>query len=159
MATALGSYVTTTLLKERANIDADDTADDALIGKVCDEVNAWIEGFTGRVLGPVSAQTWYFDGSDVEHGGRLLRVERGIRTVTSLSAASETGGAYTALAATDYYPRPLEQQRAIGWPAPKIVNSNVSAYGLLPTSGFAPGTAASRGRRTSWAPMRPARRS
>ena len=134
MATALGSYVTTELLKERAEIP--DTEDDTLLGKICDEVNSWVEGFTGRVLAPVAGVTWYFDGSQTEQRGRVLRVDRGVRTVTTLKVAGSTGGDYTTLAATDYYLRPLEQDRAIGWPATRIIVSNVSTYGPFPRSGF-----------------------
>lgn len=51
MATAVGTYATTSAAKTRLGIT--DTTDDALLGTLCDQVNQWIESFTGRILAPL----------------------------------------------------------------------------------------------------------
>lgn len=51
MATAAGSYATTATAKTRLGIT--DTTDDGLIGSLCDQVNQWVESFTGRILAPL----------------------------------------------------------------------------------------------------------
>jgi hypothetical protein len=64
MATAVGSYVTTAGAKLRL-LDAGvtDSSNDALISALCDEVNQFIEGRTGRVLSPVPAYSSTFTGT------------------------------------------------------------------------------------------------
>ena len=52
------------------------------------------------------------------------------REVAELAVAQMTGGAYSVLAATDYFSRPLPQDRSPGWPATRI---ELSDY---PTSGY-----------------------
>lgn len=138
MATAVGTYVTATLVKERTDIP--DTDDDTLLGKIVDEVNQYIETMTGRVIAPQDSQTWLFDGrSDVELGGRILLVPRGVRTVTTLSIADYTGDTFTTVTSGDYFPRPAVQNRKPGWPATYIEFSDrpTGAYSCFPTSGIA----------------------
>lgn len=138
MATAVGTYVTATLLKERTDIP--DTDDDTLLGKIVDEVNQYIETMTGRVLAPQSAQTWLFDGrQDVELGGRMLAVPRGVRTVTSLSIALYTGASFAVVATADYFLRPAIQNRKPGWPATYIEFTDypTGSFSCFPTTGIA----------------------
>ena len=57
---------------------------------------------------------YYFDGT----GSRTLWVD--VRSVSELALATQTGGSYTVVPATDYFLRPLPQDRAPGWPATRI---------------------------------------
>ena len=66
---------------------------------------------------------YYFD---VDYpGGRVLWLD--VRSVTSLYTTTITGGAYTLLDPTNYFLRPLPQDREPGWPATRIELSDVSA--------------------------------
>lgn len=234
MTTAIGSYATTALVKARLS-GTFDSADDTLLGDLCDQANGYIEHFTGRVLAPrpsltsvdsdntiqtatitgsPTGGTWtltfqgvtttdiafdasaatvelalealstvgagngtvtgsvggpytieftgdlaglqqpllvaadaltggtapgvtiaivstpqdallYFDGD----GGRTLWVD--VVTVTELAVASQTGGSYTVLPATDYFLRPSSQERELGWPATRIELSDHPAGGIF----------------------------
>jgi hypothetical protein len=120
-----GGYVTSELLKLRANIG--DVVDDTLIEQVCAEVNAWIETFTGRILRPFTYTNQLFDGwgypyGDVTDYGRGLMVPNGIRSITSLEVANATGGSFVDITA-DAFMRS-------GTPATRIVLSNVPTLGV-----------------------------
>jgi hypothetical protein len=69
---------------------------------------------------------YYFDGD----GGRTLYVDH--RGIAELAIATQTGGSYTVLAATDYFSRPLPQSRDPGWPATRIELSDVGSYWYFP---------------------------
>jgi hypothetical protein len=107
MATATGSYATAAALKTRAGIS--DTADDTLIGTICDQVNQFIESETKRVLAPITSATYKFDGN----GSNKLRVTHtsdgtaigGIRAITALGIAATTGLSYDTIVSTDYFLR------------------------------------------------------
>jgi hypothetical protein len=117
MATALGSYATAALIKERAGIT--DSTDDTLLGKIADQVNMYIERETQRVLAPISGTpvlTYDGDGSN-----RLyLPVTQdedypfigGIRAITTLEIADYTNGAYSTIVSTDYFLRGKSQPGA-----------------------------------------------
>jgi len=64
---------------------------------------------------------YYFDGD----GSRTLWLD--VRAVSEVAVATQTGGSYTVLAATDYFLRPLPQDRAPGWPATRIELSDLSS--------------------------------
>lgn len=132
MASALGSYVTSTLLKARAGIP--DAEDDALLDDICEEVNSWIEAFTGRVLAPISNDTMLFDGADTEQFGARLYVPRGIRTLTTLETATETGGSYTSRTLTDFLLRPHSHEQPNGWPPIYLLVKESATR--LPQSGY-----------------------
>jgi hypothetical protein len=131
MATATGSYATTTLLKQMLlAAGATDTTDDTLLGLVCDRVNQYIETTTGRVIAPWSGTpVWTEDVQDSYV--RRLYIGRGIRTITSVELAHFTGDTYTTLAATDYFARPTSDKLQPGWPYTELYLSDI------PTSGFA----------------------
>lgn len=110
MATATGQYASPEEFKLRAGIT--DTTDDVLIAMICQEVNAYVESVTGRVLAPLSATTYTLDVH--ENVGARLLVPFGIRSLTSVELAQYTGATYETLAATDWYLRP--KTPAPGWP-------------------------------------------
>lgn len=107
MTTATGSYATAALLKTQAGIS--DTADDTLLGYICDRVNQYIERKTGRVLAPIGSATYYYDGD----GSTSLDLSQpasgeiigGIRAITTLELAYYTGGSYGTVPASNYFLR------------------------------------------------------
>jgi hypothetical protein len=64
---------------------------------------------------------YYFDGD----GGRVLYLD--VRSVSELAVATQTGGTYSVVAATDYFLRPLPQDRSPGWPATRIELSDLGS--------------------------------
>lgn len=116
MTTAIGTYATTAGLKARLfAAGVTDTADDTLMGTICDQVNGFIESKAGcgRVLAPITSATYLIDGD----GGSILYFPKGIRAITDLSLGDFTGDTRDTLATTDYLLRPLSQNRKPGWPA------------------------------------------
>ena len=128
MTTAIGAYATTALVKARLlAAGVTDTADDTLIGTIVDQVNQYIEGPQGtrRVLAPVSSAIYLFDGD----GTNCLYYAPGIRAVSLLEVADYTGGSFTTLASTEYFLRPLAQDRdSPQWPATWVYLNNMGAY-------------------------------
>ena len=124
MTTAIGSYATLALVKERLSGTFDAT-DDALLGKLCDQVNQWIEGpqGCGRVLAPQSSAVYTFDGD----GGRSLWID--VQSVSLIQIAPSTGEPLVTIPAADYILRPHAQHRAPGWPATRIELSPVATGG------------------------------
>jgi hypothetical protein len=115
MPTATGAYATTALVKSRLGIAALDTTDDTLIGTIVDQVNQFIESRhgCGRIIAPVTSATYLIDGD----GSSTLYFPAGIRAITALSVGDYTGDTRDVLASTDYFLRPLVQDRTPGWPA------------------------------------------
>jgi len=112
VTTAIGAYATTALVKARLFTTAQaaaDTADDTLIGTICDQTNQFLEGPAGmqRVLAPISSAAYLFDGD----GSNCLTYLPGIRAVTLLEIADYTGGTFATVASTEYFLRPLAQDR------------------------------------------------
>lgn len=121
MATAIGSYATTSALKARMNIG--DTTDDTVLGLICDQINAYMEGpqAMGRAVCPIASATYLFDGD----GTSVLRYPKGIRDVSLLEIAYYTNGAYSTVGATDYFLRPGPAELNPGWPFNRIELSNI----------------------------------
>lgn len=126
MTTAIGTYATAALLKARTGIS--DTTDDTLLGTICDQVNQYIETRTRRVLAPVGSATYLLDGTGCEY----FEFPRGIRAISALSIGDVTGGTRIALASTEYFLRPLEHDRLPGWPAMRVVLSDVGTRRSIP---------------------------
>jgi hypothetical protein len=126
MPTAIGAYATIAAVKSRLGIGVSDTADDPLIASIVDQVNGFIESpdGTGRVLAPISSATYLFDGD----GSDTLYVPNGVRAISAMSIGDSTGASRVAAASTDYFLRPLAQDRDPGWPATRIVLSDAGAF-------------------------------
>ena len=110
MTTAIGTYATTATVKARLLASGvTDTADDTLIGTICDQVNQFIEGPAGsqRVLAPIASAVYLFDG-DLTN---CIVYPPGIRAISLLEIADYTGGTFTTVTATEYFLRPLAQDR------------------------------------------------
>lgn len=118
------SYATPEAFKLRAGIT--DTTDDVLIGQLCDDVNAYVESVTGRVVGPLAGTAYTLDC--FEPSQRLL-VPIGVVSLTSVELAQYTGAAFETLAATDWFLRPAIP--APGWPYTELWISD------RPTGSFA----------------------
>lgn len=121
MTTAIGSYATASALKARMNIT--DTTDDTVLGLICDQVNAYIEGpqACGRVIAPIASAVYLFDGD----GSPCLRYPKGIRAVSLLEIAYYTGAAYVTLDSSQYFLRPSANDLPPGWPANRIELTNL----------------------------------
>lgn len=116
MSTATGAYATTATLKELLlAAGVTDTGDDTLLGKICDRVNAFIEGpyGCGRIIAPISSATYVLDGTGLSY----IYFPKGIRTVTALTVGDYISDTLDAVTAADILLRPLEQDRTPGWPA------------------------------------------
>lgn len=109
MATAIGTYATAAALKTLANISG--TADDTLLGLICDRVNQYIESCTKQVVAPITSTTYLYDGNGLRriflaapNDEPTLGVG-GARAVTLVEIAPYTGADFEEIAATDYTPR------------------------------------------------------
>lgn len=121
-ATAVGTYSTLALVKERLGFGTATTTDDALLQELCDQVNGWIEASTGRVIAPY-AGTFTFDGWDAAPDGMTLPVRRGIVSLASLEIASQTNDPFVSMGTADYFLQPSQPEP--GWPYFRIVLSDV----------------------------------
>jgi hypothetical protein len=141
---ATGTYVTTALLKERLDPSSQYTwaaAEDTLLGKIIAEVNQWIESFTHVVLSPITYTAATFDGFGSPRGnllnnGKALFLPYGVRSVSLLEYAPNTGADYVTLDSDFYYLRPLEQDRLPGMPADRICLSDYLSPILKFPSGY-----------------------
>lgn len=123
MATATGSYVTAALLKARLGIA--DTTDDTVLGLVCDQVNQFVESYTGRVLAPIASAVYTFNGD----GTNVLYYYRGIRSVSLVEINWFTNeGVYHTIDSRDYFllPNPTRP----GWPATRIELADIPKGGI-----------------------------
>jgi len=88
------------------------------------QVSTDILGHTGRqfVPDPLSGTKTYRIHT---RAGYVLRVPKGIRSITTLGIAVDdqptSGGTYTTATATDYYLDPPEFERDYGWPPTRII--------------------------------------
>jgi hypothetical protein len=110
VATALGSYATAAAIKSRAGIS--DANDDTLIGTIADQVNAFIEGTTQRILAPITGTPVLIYDGDGDHRLYLPKTQDatypyigGIRAITTLEIADYTAAAYETVAVGDYFLR------------------------------------------------------
>ena len=133
MTTAIGAYATAAEMKVRANIGTADTADDALIADLCDQVNMFIEGETERIFVPIGGTA----GTptrlyDIDEESSILRVPEGLRTIVTLEIAAYTAAAYETIAEADYFLRPLRPEP--GWPytAVRLSDRPVGRYYRFP---------------------------
>lgn len=132
MATATGSYATAALLKAQAGIS--DTTDDVVLGAVCDRINQFIEGYTRRVLAPIASATYVYDGNGRQQMNVTQHVAGfigGLRAVSLLEIAANTGAAYETIAAGDYFLRGVSM---LGAPFDDLWLSDLpaGAYGVFP---------------------------
>ena len=108
-----------------------DTTDDTLISEIIDEVSAWVQGYTGRKLVPEAGVTYLFD----TEAGYVLRIPRGIRSITSMGVAQtpqpDASGVYVTVPANDRLLRPLTADSPEGWPATEVRISRGALTGTV----------------------------
>jgi hypothetical protein len=124
---------TTAAVKARIGIAVADVTDDTLISELIDQVSGWVEGFTHRKLVPETAATYVFDTV----ASTALRIDRGIRTVSSMGVASthqpDSGGSYTNVPVGDVILRPKPVDSPEGWPSFEVRFSRGTRSGTLST--------------------------
>jgi hypothetical protein len=133
MPTAIGSYATASALKTRAGIS--DSTDDTLLGTICDQVNAYIERETKRVMAPINSATYLYDGDGTSElylpitgdGSKI----GGIRAITLLEVKPYTGGTFQTVTSGEYF---LRDKVHVAGPYEKLVLSDrrTSGFGYFP---------------------------
>jgi hypothetical protein len=109
-----------------------DTTDDTMLTELVEEVSDWIQLYTGRKFVPDNAATYVFDTV----AGYVLRVPRGIRSVTAMGIATlshqpDAGGTYVSLTLPGaILLRPSSGELPIGWPPTEIRLSRGAATPL-----------------------------
>jgi hypothetical protein len=103
--------------------------DDIDLDRFITAVTRVVSNYTGRqFVGDVTDGVYLFDGLGTAHvrgQGRVLVVKRGIGSVTTLEIAPATGYPYAVVNPVDYFLRPSIADRDLGWPATKIVLTDV----------------------------------
>lgn len=130
------SYATTANVKTRLGIT--DSTDDDLIDDIVSAANDYIESQTWRPVGPTTGGTAVFDATEDCLDSRTLYVRQGIRSITSITVASTTGGDDVSGTAADFLILPRSQNRKPDWPGFYVVikdsvTGDVSDFG----SGYA----------------------
>lgn len=131
--------------KQRLGIEDGDHSEDENLLQFIEQVTYDIQGYTGRQFIPDPASgdgvftfdVWPQAASDgsswVSRDGKCLHIPKGIRSITTLKVASATGATLTAV--TDFYLRPLPQDREYGWPATALYFSDVGGSYFYPGFG------------------------
>ena len=106
--------------------------DTTTISELIDQASDFIQHWTGRKLVPDNGATYTFD----TQSGYILRIPRGIQSVTTLQVNNSThqpdsGGTYTTVAASDFILRPRAQDLPGGWPALEIRISRGTLAGTI----------------------------
>lgn len=111
-------------------------ADDTLISEVIDQASSWIEHYTGRKFVAEVGATYVFDTMP----GYVLRIPRGIRTVTSMGVNNtihqpDSSGTYTTIPAADRLLRPKAADLPIDWPSTEVWLSRGTLTGTISSFG------------------------
>lgn len=108
-ATALdGATVTrvergwTNLSRLRTRLSITDTDDDTLLLDIIEAVNAELTDRVGVFLGPSTDTLRLYSGRDTVRGGYRLYIPGGIRTLTQVRTATQTGGDWTTQTLADF---------------------------------------------------------
>lgn len=137
-ATAVGTYAQLPGVKMRLGRDTSNTADDEILQKYCDQVNARMETLLRAPICPIASATYLFNGFDAVDQGRSLLVPWGVRSVSLIRVAPQTNGTFLTVASTDYVILPPAMQRQpVGAPGDRISFVDFPVSGT--TSRFYPG--------------------
>jgi len=96
-----------------------DTSADELLDDYIADITDFIRGYVGFEFLD-SATTYTFDGYSSVARSRCLPIPGGVRTISLLEVAANTGASFVSLASTDFFLRPLAQDRTPGWPATEV---------------------------------------
>ena len=125
-----GSGLICSLWDVKQELGETGTANDETLLEKIRQVGAEINLYTGRLFTrtPASGTTTYL--FDVTCAGRELHIPKGIAAVTVLEVATgtqpEAGGTYATVPAAEWWLRPVMAERDFGWPATRVVISNLS---------------------------------
>lgn len=119
--------VTLATVKARLGLGAD-TDDDALLQTFVNQTNMTIWRRIGCEIGPSQDTVRYFDGYSRSRDGYGIFIRDGVRTLTEIATASQTGGDWSVVDPDDVIYRPFSQDREPGWPAQYLFFNDVSAY-------------------------------
>ena len=97
-----------------------DTADDENFADLIELANDYIKGVTHRDFLPDYNTILTFDGSTATHGGYCFPIPRGVRSLSLVEVAATTGASFVTVPSSDYFLRPLSQERTPGWPATEV---------------------------------------
>lgn len=133
--TSLANYASIYDLKQRLSIPATDTTDDENLIQVLAWTTGWIDSYTGRTFLPdpsSGTRTYVFDGYDAVEGGRCLLIPQGIRSISSMTIATNTGAAGQSIPTPDLFIRPNVQERVPGWPGTEIWMTDIPTSNPVP---------------------------
>jgi len=139
MTTAVGAYATRAALEAYIGQGQTfDATDQAVMGAICDRVNAFIESTTKQPICPIPSATYLYDGDGLSRvwlpmpiGASTLGIG-GLRTVTLLEITGETNGTFATSTATDYM---LRGRHGVNGPYRWLVLSDraTGSYSTYPT--------------------------
>lgn len=118
-------------VRNRLEIDPDDTDSDALLLGFIGDFTKAIERYCGRwfLPRPASGDTTYLFSP--KRTGVSLPIERGIRSLTSIGYSTidqpDTGGSYIVIDPSTISLQPSEAERDPGWPALEVTILNTQA--------------------------------
>lgn len=100
--------------------------DDETLIEHIKRIGAAIMGYTGRrfVRSPANGTSTFL--FDVDETCKVLRVPRGIAEISQVEVATQTGGAYSVVSTSEWFADPAATQRDFGWPATRVVISDLS---------------------------------
>lgn len=97
------------------------TGDDNRITSICGSVNAYMDTYIGRSIAADGTATYTFDGYSAYDNGKGLYVSNGIRTISSMTVATITGGSPVTVNTADYHVSPrIQDRRTNDWPGFEI---------------------------------------
>lgn len=124
----------------KARLGITDTTQDTILTTICGAVNGWLEMRMRRSVGSTTTTVLTFDGRSALENGRCILVPIGVQSVSLLEVAAVTGDPFVTVPASDYFIRPLIQDREPGWPGFEVWMTDIpSSANTLPV--FTPGYA------------------
>jgi hypothetical protein len=124
--------------RQALRISSTDESRDEDVLEWISQISSQIRGFTRRRLGPDPAGEVLVDGYLAVARGRCLRYPHGLRALTEVAVAAQTGDPFEVVPAGDWFLRPHPSMREDGWPATELwLTDNPSATN--PYATFPPG--------------------
>lgn len=140
MATAVGTYASVADVKARLDATGNVSWADSqttILTSLCNQVNSWIESYTGRILAPDPTSS-YTLCVESDEAGTTLAFPRGIRALTKLEVKTHTGGPWNEIPSTDFFLQPDPCDLGPGWPYTEVQITNIPSAGTT-TPYFYPG--------------------
>jgi hypothetical protein len=122
-------------LRQRLEIPYTDTTEDENLIEWLRQSTSFIQTYCGRRFTPDAATTYTVDGMSAVAHGRCLPFPLGVRTLTTLEVATQTGGSFATVSAGDVFLRPADAERTPGWPYTQVWLSDLSSSHFYPGLG------------------------